>query len=180
MSSEGRDRRQAKLRFADGVSSEIGGFVVEVRLPDVVIVSSPRSIDRYVDPDLAGGVEIVLWHGRGCGVVAGLDSSRLIVLDPGSGESAAAGPIERLRLPGYDPGGLHRLGFVDVDGDVLVTTEIGVARLDAHGHVVWQQVHDDLTVRPVCLDERALWLVGQDSSFGYDLGSGRFVLPIGT
>ncbi len=75
---------------------------------------------------------------------------------------------------------MHRLGFVNVDGDVLVTTEIGVARLYARGHVVWQQVHDDLTVRPVCRDEETLWLDGQDSSFGYDLGSGRFVLPIGT
>ncbi len=44
---------------------------------------------------------------------------------------------------------------------------------------MWQQVHDDLTVRPVCLDEETLWLDGQDGSFGYDLGSGRFVLPIG-
>ncbi len=179
-SPEGRDGRQAQIRFADGVSSEIGGFVVEVRLPDVVIVASPRSIDRYVDPDLATGTEIVLWHGPRCGVVVGLGSSTLTVLDPESGESAAAGPIERLRLPGHDPGGLHRLGFVDVDGHVLVATEIGVARLDARGHVVWQQVHDDLTVRPVCLDEETLWLDGQDSSFGYDLGSGRFVLPIGT
>jgi hypothetical protein len=127
MRSEGRDSRQAETRFADGVSSEIGGFVVEVRLPDLVVVSSPRSVDRYVDPDLAVGTEVVLWHGRRCGVVAGRESSRLIVLDPGSGQSAAA-LIERLRLPSYDPGGLHRLGFFDADGDVLVTTEIGVPR----------------------------------------------------
>ncbi len=62
MSPEDPDRRQAEFRFAGGVSSQVGGFVVEVRLPDVVIVSSPRSIDRYVDPNLAVGVDIVLWH----------------------------------------------------------------------------------------------------------------------
>ncbi len=159
------------------MSWQLGGFVVEVRLPDVVIVSSARSTDRYADPDLVAGVDVVLWQGRRCGVVVGLESSRAVVLDFESGGSAAAGPIERLRLPGYDPGGLHRLGFHDVDGDVLVTTEIAVARLDFHGHLVWQQVHDDLTVRAVCLDEEALWLGGQDSSFGYELGSGRILLP---
>ncbi len=70
------------------------------------------------------------------------------------------------------PGGA--VGMIeDVDRWVLPLD----GRLDFHGHLVWQQVHDDLTVRAVCLDEEALWLGGQDSSFGYELGSGRILLP---
>ena len=168
------------MRFAGGMRFDVGRFTVETVLPHTLIVSSASVTHRYSNRDLGEGTEIVTWQGRRCGVVMGLESGTAIILDEKTVESCAVERLERLRLTGYDPGGLTWVEFYDVEGgDILLATEVGVSRINPHGRIVWQKVHDDLTVRPTSIDEKAIWLEGEHSTFGYDLSNGHFVLSAG-
>lgn len=168
------------MRFTSGVRIEVGEFTVEAVLPRTLVVSSAGATSSYSDHDMTEGTEIVTWQGRRCGVVIGLESATAVLLDNSTLHSHAVTSLQRLRLLDYDPGGLHWLEFYEVDGvDVLLATEVGVSRISPRGQIVWQKVHDDLTVRPLDVDERAIWLEGEHGVFGYELQQGKFLLPAG-
>ena len=172
------NRSERVKQFSDGTSFHLGGFVVETLLPHTLTVSSSKGVDSHVDEELVEGTELVSRVGRRCGVVMGVESGTAVLLHDGVGRSHVVEPLERLRLPGYDPGGLHRLQFYEVgEADILLVTELAVSRIDAGGRIVWQKVYDDLTVHARHVDDEVIWLEGEDCRFGYELSSGHFTLP---
>ena len=78
------------------------------------------------------------------------------------GLGGSLGAIARLDLPGYDPGGLHRVVIHVIDDDrVLVETEVGVSLVHLGRGVLWEHVHADVTVRVNSVADGLVHLVGE-------------------
>jgi hypothetical protein len=88
------------------------------------------------------------------------------------------GELERLDFRGgIDPGGFHWVEYHELPGgDVLIVFEVGLARINSAGRLLWQRVHDDITARLQRIDPDAVWLKGEGEAFGFRLSDGCPIL----
>jgi len=107
-------------------------------------------------------------------VFLGLGDIAVYCAMPRAGWIQCGGQLERLDLRGhYDPGGFHRIEFDRLGGDLLITHEIGAARLSRPSRVVWQHAHRDLTAWRHGVTEDAVWFRSQDGYFAIRLSDGE-------
>lgn len=136
-----------EVDLRSGDSFELQQGAVQARGTEVVMTTASGESVRRQIPSLARSDYAQFWSDGHRFVVVGLRSSDVILVDPEEPVFAVIGGLLRLDLSdAYDPGGLERLSFVDVDDQrVAILYEIGAALLDLRSRsVVWQRVHDDV------------------------------------
>lgn len=145
-----------------------------------ILLIPPHTVRRqddasaFVDePDLARSEFVVTWEGERWCCAMGLKSRYAIVAS--SDVLRVVGPFERLDLgKGYDPGGLEWIEFTELGSDdLLLSYEIGAARIDSLGTVKWRLVHDDLTARVVAVREGLALFRAESDNFAVRLSDGR-------
>ena len=129
-------------------------------------------------PGLERSDSVEVWCGAGWCLLVGLQHPTVVAARPAEGAVVALGEIERHDLgDGSDPGGLERVEFHDLPGgDVLVVTELSVARMSPAPAIVWVRTHDDLTARVERIDEGGVCFDAGGDHFGYDLDDGIDIL----
>lgn len=127
-------------------------------------------------PDLRLDDYLESWCGGDWGCCIALRSEWLIWFN--HSELRAVGPLERLRLDGYDPGGLQRVKFVQLtDEAVMVITEVSATLIDASGNARWQYVHGQVTAQFVRIEQGVAWFDDESDWFGINLAAGTHVSP---
>jgi hypothetical protein len=126
-------------------------------------------------PDLALSNLVELWCRGGHAYLVGLKGKPVWFTIPSEGVLTEVLELDRLDLRGhYDPGGLHRVEFRELDdGDLLIVHELGLARLGPNGCARWQKAHDDMTARFHRLDGGIAWFRGESGLFGFRLSDGQ-------
>lgn len=161
-----------RIRTAGG---EIG-----LSAPGTIAVSGPEGSGSLTLPGLARSDSLEIWCGERWCLLVGLQHPTVVAARPTDGEIVVLGDVERLDLgDGYDPGGLERVEFHELPGgDVLVVTELGVARVSSPPIpvMVWQRTHDDLTARVDRVDKASVWFDADGDHFGFDLDDGTDIL----
>lgn len=106
----------------------------------------------------------------------GEHSHTLLSWTPDDPEIRDLPPIARLYLPGYDPGGLHRIGFFDVDeASCLVESEVGFCLVHRKKGLLWEDVHDDQTRRVTSVSNGVIRTDSENGSDIYSLTDGSYV-----
>jgi hypothetical protein len=163
------------IDIRDPVSIPCGTRVLALEPGGRITVSGAGGAEQtVVAPDLALSNQVELWCRSGRAYLVGLKAKAVWFTIPSQGVLTEVLQLDRLDLRGhYDPGGLHRVGFRELqDGDLLIVHELGLARVGPDGSVQWQQVHDDLTARLDRLDEGIAWFFGESGLFGFRLSDG--------
>lgn len=154
---------------------DVGLGVLEFSPPETVtITSSDGARSSVVVPGLQEGGWLEVWCGEDWCCFVGLQSSSLLVAQPGGGRVVVAVELDRLEMGDhYDPGGLGFVEFHPIFGaDVLVVYEHGVARIGRDG-LVWHRVHFDLSARVVEVTAEVVWFCAEaDDRFGFRLSDG--------
>ena len=170
----------ASLELPDRPRVEAGGGEIVLSAPDTIAVSGPEGSGSLTLPGLERSDSLEVWCGEGWCLLVGLQHPTVVAARPTDGEIAVLGEVERLDLGGgYDPGGLERVEFHELPGgDVLVVTELSVARVSSPPipAIVWHRTHDDLTARIERIDEGGVWFDADGDRFGFDLDDGTDIL----
>lgn len=167
------------IDIRDPVSIPCGTGVLALEPGGRITVSSADGAKQTaMSPDLALSNQVELWCRGGHAYLVGLKAKAVWFTIPSRGVLTAVLQLDRLDLRGhYDPGGLHRVEFRELqDGDLLIVHEFGLARVGPDGSVRWQQVHDDLTARLNRLDGGIAWFFGEPGVFGFRLSDGSPVV----
>ena len=91
-------------------------------------------------------------------------------------ELRALPPIARLDLPGYDPGGLHRINFFDVDqASCIIESEVGFCLVHQQDGRVWEDIHDDQTRRITDVSDGLVRTDSENGSDTYSVTDGSHV-----
>lgn len=140
-----------------------------------VTVSSGDGVRTVHLPGLVPSGFVEVWCGAGVAFFVGEKDSSVWYVRPAEWRITKATDVDRLDFAGaYDPGGLHRVEFRELEGgDVLLGYELGLARLSADGTCRWHRSHDELAARVERLSDGEVWLKGEYGPFGFDLGTGR-------
>lgn len=86
------------------------------------------------------------------------------------------GPITRLDLDGYDPGGLYRVTYFPVDdSSCIIETEVGFCLLHRERGLRWEKVHDDLTCRITHVSDSLIRTQSQNGSDSYSTADGSYI-----
>jgi len=148
--------------------------------PCTIVVVSGDGVARLEACDLCGSGEIVVMESDGMICLIGSEGGDVVVAEPGEVRVGVVGTLDRLDMSdSYDPGGLHRVEFHQLanSADLLIEYEFGIARLDVvERKLAWQQVHGDITSRVIRQSDDHVWLVGENTRFGYRLSDGMFLL----
>lgn len=139
-------------RFLDavaGATTSVPGAEVRLSASGELLVTTEAGDTlraQVTDEVSTSGVE--LWFGPTWLVAAPVEGHRLVSYDLHAGTVAILTGLARLDLPGYDPGGLHRVDFFDLADErrLLVETEVAVLSIDTTS-IRWQLVHGDVTCR---------------------------------
>jgi hypothetical protein len=168
----------ASLELPDRARVEAGGGEIVLSAPDTITVSGPEGSGSLTLPGLAQSDSLEVWCGEGWCLLVGLQHPTVVAARPTDGEITVLGDVERLDLDGgYDPGGLERVEFHELPGgDLLVVTELSVARVSPAPAIVWQRTHDDLTARVERIDQASVWFDADGDRFGFDLDDGTDIL----
>lgn len=160
------------IDMSNPVEFRCGEVVVRAEPPDRLVMGGNGRVVEVPGLDRSQFAEV--WTSSDWCCVMGLRGPYAVVIRPTEGEAALVGPLDRLDLSGrYDPGGLEHVEFHPVpDGDVLLVTEVGVARISALGGLVWRRAHDDLAARCVGLADGVVWFESETEAFGYDVETG--------
>jgi hypothetical protein len=161
------------------VSVDCAGGTVQFAPDGRVRLSSPGGLQAAVTVgDLAASNFVELWCGDGWGCFVGQKGKSVWYANPSAGELRRVLELARLDLSeGYDPGGLHRVEFVELaTGSILIVHELGLALLGSDGHARWQQMHDQISAHFDRIDSAAVWFRGEHEPFGFDLADGRPVI----
>jgi hypothetical protein len=163
----------------------------EVQVPAIVpcgggtlVIDSSGQVTLLADgrPDAHGQLEdvrrgdyVALWCGSDWGCLIGEDGRELWCFWPEEGRLERVAELERLDFRGgIDPGGFRRVEFHELtNGDLLITYELGIARLTPEGRLTWQSTHDQTSARLQRLDTEAAWFQGEYEPFGFRLTDGH-------
>lgn len=145
----------------------------------VVSIASQGRQDAVGVPGFRRDTYLDAYVGEAWACVVGPRSEEVVVADFDACTIRVVGMLNRLDLilsdDHYDPGGMGRVAFHALpNDDVLIETEIGVAKLSRLRGLVWQRVHDDATCRVTELHTDLVWLTGENARFAYRLSDGRF------
>jgi len=145
---------------------------------DQVVVSFDDRQERLVVPGLARSNFVEVWANERWACLIGLRAREIVVCSE-SGSVEIAGELARLDLgAGYDPGGLERIEFHEVDDEnLLIEYEVGVALVSCTTGLVWQRVHNDVTCRLQHIEDEVAWIACEQDSFGYRIADGRLEVP---
>lgn len=102
-----------------------------------------------VVPGFTNSEFIRVWLNTRWACIVGEGSREVVVADARHNTLEIVGELERLDLRDtYNPGGLERVDFVEVDADrTLIDFEVGIAMLSRVPEILWQKVHEDLSCR---------------------------------
>lgn len=111
-------------------------------------------------------------------LIVGPRSDELVLLDGADRRLIVIDGLRRLPMlvsdDAYDPGGMDRIEFRRLGPDeVLVETEIALARIHRHRGFVWQTFHDNVSCRITSIDEKAVWFHCDGDAFGIRLTDGQ-------
>lgn len=161
------------------VTLQCGGGTITLEPDGWVTAAGPGGTEASVlVPELARSSAVELWCGEDYAYFVGPKDRSVWFARPAVGYLAKVLELDRLDLRGgYDPGGLHRVEFVEVANDLLIVYEFGLARVGPDGNTRWQKAHDDLTARLDRVAGEVVWLTGESGSFGFKLADGRSVTP---
>ncbi len=87
--------------------------------------------------------------------IIGVDSPEVVIARPEDDFLEVVAQIDRLDFgDGYDPGGMQRVRFHQLDGDsLLVEYEFGIAMIHVFDGLQWNWSHNDVSCRVISLDE---------------------------
>lgn len=164
-----------KVDITNGARVSCAGATLDFESAGTITLSTTGfADDSVVSKDLALESSVVYWCGDEYGYFVGMKGTSLWYVKPSRGRVVKAGELDRLDLQdAYDPGGLHRVTFLELEtGDLLLVHELGLARLAPSGEVAWQRTHDRLTAHLEQVDTAAVWFQDEDGRFGFDLAAG--------
>jgi hypothetical protein len=170
------------LEVRERTSVPCAGFTLTFGGDGSVTLSAHGGDDRTIHvPDLGLSNFVELWCAPDAAFFVGQKGRGLWHVDPVRARARQVATLNRLDLAGrYDPGGLHRVKFDELDdGDLLIVHELGVLRVARGGSCRWQQSHDQLGARVERIADGVVWFKGEYESFGFDLVDGRPVIAPG-
>lgn len=161
--------------FREATTIPCGGATLTFDPDGSVTVSSGDGFRTVQLPGLARSAVVEVWCGAGVAFFVGEMDSSVWYVRAAERRITKATDVDRLDLAGgYDPGGLHRVEFRELEGgDVLLVYELGLACLSADGTCRWHPSHDELAARVERLSDGAVWLQGEHGAFGFHVGTGR-------
>jgi hypothetical protein len=124
-------------------------------------------------PRVAADPTLYAWTNGEWFAVVGSAAPDLVIGVPEEHRMQIVGQLDRLDFEGgYDPGGLYRVTFVEVEeNDVLVLHEFGAARLSRDRGLIWQRTHRDVMARGLVEGDRVAFQ-SEWGSFAYRLSDG--------
>ena len=162
----------------DDLVSPPDDATVQLGAPGELLVRTRAGVTlraRITDgPDDA---EVELWVVPGWLVAVAVEGHRVVSCDLEAGTIVSLPGLARLDLPGYDPGGLHRVRFHGLENArrLLVETEVAVACIDPTS-IVWQRVHGDATCRVGTVDGAVVRLTCEHDAVSLRLDDGSEIL----
>jgi hypothetical protein len=133
---------------------------------------------RVVSAGLARDAYAYGYRDREWALIVGPRTDELVLLDGADGRLIVMNGLQRLPMlvgdDAYDPGGMERIEFRRLGPDeVLVETEIALARIHRHHGFVWQTFHDNISCRITSIDTEAVWFHCDCDAFGIRLSDGQ-------
>lgn len=157
---------------------DCAGGRVRVQTDGEIVAAGPPGESRLTDEGLSNSGWAAVWCSASWGLVVGEKDPGVIGVWPLVPRVARVAELERLDLEGgIDPGGLHRVRFIEIpDGDVLIVFEFGAARIHPDGSQAWQVVHRNLIAQVTEVSPDFMWWDTDPGRFGVRLSDGKKVL----
>jgi hypothetical protein len=141
-----------------------------------VIVRKAREEVEITDDELREDDDLFVWTTSGWILALGEHSHTLLGWTAETSQMRRLGALMRLDLESSDPGGLNRVGFLDVDDSrCLVETEVAFALVERRAAIVWENVHDDLTCRVVAVRDGLITTQSEYGTETYSLADGAYI-----
>ena len=130
----------------------------------------------FADRELNDADELYVRHRSSWLLAIGERSHTLLSWSPDHPEIRALRQIARLDLPGYDPGGLHRISFFDVDDvSCVVESEAGFCLVHHQNGVLWEDIQDDQTRRIASVSDGVIRTESENGSNVCSLIDGSYL-----
>ena len=159
-------------------SCQIASGLLSRSAGGIVILTESTNEWSYTDSELGDYDDLIIGVLENWFIAIGERSSTFLIGDKYiSVPLAARGVVSRLRISGYDPGGLERVNFFEIDEEsCLIETEVGFWRFSRSKGIMWSIIHEDLTCRINKVKQDGVLTYNEDGKAIFSVKDGTRIL----